>query len=209
MGLIVSRILNEADLPSIERIAEVKRQLVGPKYDQYIVKAIQVLKRYHPYAVASMNDDDLRKTVEIVDVISVESHGMLKRLSGACTGCGWCCSQTSDIIVTEEDTTRISRQLKTKKDELFKFDGREWSIKQANPCQWWNQRNGRCAIYNIRPYTCRSWPLGVNEQGAKAVAAEPSCNFSIAVLVHKVLGALESASRQDGPQSTCLNLPQV
>jgi uncharacterized protein len=198
MDLLVSRILKEGDLPSIEQMAGIKRQVVGPKYDQYIAKAIQMLKNDHACVVANMTDDELRKTVEIVDVISIESHGMLKRLAGACTGCGWCCSQTSDIVVTDEDATRISRQLNTQKDELFKFDGQEWSIKRATPCQWWNNRNGRCTIYNIRPYTCRSWPLGVNEQGANAVAAEPECNFSVAVLVHKVLSALEAASKQGG-----------
>lgn len=193
MDFILSRILKEADLAEIEQMAAVKKRVVGPKYDRYITQAIETLKSVNPESVAGLNDDELRKAVEIIDVISVESQGMMKRLAAACTGCGWCCSKTEGIIVTDEDATRISRQLKQKKEALFSFDGREWSIKKAQPCQWWNPRNGRCTIYNMRPYTCRSWPLGVNAQGVKAVAAEADCNYSVGVLVYKVLSALASA----------------
>ena len=199
MSAILSRIVKETDLAAIEKMVVVKRRTLGPKYDRYKERVIEVLGSKYPSAIAGLDTVELKQIITVVDIIGVESHGMMKRLGGACTGCGWCCSQTAGIIVTAEDAERISREVKKKKEDLFSFDGREWSIKSARPCQWWNPRNGRCTIYNLRPRTCRSWPLGVNEQGKSSLVAEADCNYSVGVLAYKVLGALAVAERSSPP----------
>jgi Fe-S-cluster containining protein len=120
----------------------------------------------------------------------------MKRLAAACPGCGWCCSKTLKIHVVAADVERLSRELKKKKEEIFTFDGHEWFIKNAQPCQWWNPKNGRCTIYNIRPRTCRDWPLAENRDRVHTLVAVADCHYSVGVMVYKVLGALAVAREQ-------------
>ena len=193
MSHILSRIVKATDLEAIEKLIPVKRQSVGFKYDMYLAQVVEVLTSKHQSSVEGIAPDELKRIVTVVDLIGVESHGLMKRLAAACTACGWCCSQTKAIHIPGVEVDRLSRELKKKKDEIFTFDGREWWIKKAEPCQWWNPRNGRCAIYNIRPRTCRAWPLAENQDGIHTLVAAPDCHYSVGVLVYKVLGALAVA----------------
>ncbi len=193
MSEILSRIVKANDLETIEKMVLVKRQNVGFRYDMYLARVVEVLMSKHPPHVEGIAPLELKRIVAVVDLIGVESHGLMKRLASACTACGWCCSQTLKIHVPAAEVERLSRELKKKKDDIFTFDGHEWWIKQAQPCQWWNSRNGRCTIYNIRPRTCRAWPLAENQDGVHTLVAAPDCHYSVGVLVFKVLGALTVA----------------
>jgi len=209
VGEILSRILKKSDLEAIEKMAEVKRRSVGIKYESYLRRVAEVLKLKHAGTVAGIGTDELNRIIAVVDIIGIESHGLMKRLAAACPGCGWCCSQTVAIHVVAADVERLSRQLKKKKEDLFSYDGREWFIKKAQPCQWWNPRNGRCTIYNIRPRTCRDWPLAENREHVHTLVAAADCHYSVSVLVYKVLGALSVAAETQGDTPARVTSPDA
>ncbi|PVV84420.1 YkgJ family cysteine cluster protein [Dehalogenimonas alkenigignens] len=176
----------EQDLAAVQAMVADKRQKVGIKYDRFITRVAEVLRTNYPSAFP-MPDDQLKELVAAVDVIGEESRGLMKKLGEYCAGCGWCCSRTSKIVVNQKDAERISRELRRKTEDLFSHEENEWTIKDACPCQWWNPRNGRCTIYNIRPETCRTWPLAINERGQKMLHPVPECAFAVLVLADKVL----------------------
>jgi Fe-S-cluster containining protein len=172
---------------------------LGQKYQKFIAQVILVLRENFPSATV-YNDADLAQLAAIADVIGHDSRAMMKRLKTACTGCGWCCSKTKRIVVTEADADRISRKLKQKREALFVFNNGEWEIRQAQPCQWWNPRNGRCTIYNERPHTCRSWPLGINDNDINAIIPQSECNYAVVALAHKTVMLLQAIEAGQGTQ---------
>jgi hypothetical protein len=186
--------ISGADLAKAREIAASHFTSIGPKYERYVSQAAATLMELYP-AARDIPADELKEIISVTDIIAIDSRGMMKRLKASCNGCGWCCSETRRIIVDEEDAVRISRKLKQKRDELFTFDGKDWLIKKAHPCGWWNPRNGRCLIYNDRPSTCRVWPLGVNDAGHHTVQPVAHCNYAVMVLVNKVIWTLESAAK--------------
>ncbi|XUX00743.1 MAG: YkgJ family cysteine cluster protein [Dehalogenimonas sp.] len=192
MSHLLSGLLKESELATLAQIATVKRDLQGARYDTYVDRVIEVLKVRYP-ELNKLLSAELRDVATMVDVWGIESRSMMKMLKDACIGCGWCCSQTSTVIVDREDTERISKQLHQKREKLFVSDGKYWYIKRCCPCQWWNSRNGHCLIYSIRPSTCRWWPLQVNEYGQDTLHNASECNYSVMVLVYKVIGALRAA----------------
>lgn len=179
----------EQDLAAVKAMVADKRQKVGVKYERFITRAVEVLRTNYPSAFP-MPDDQLKELVAAVDVIGEESRGLMKKLGDYCTGCGWCCSMTGKIVVNQKDAERISRALGRRTEELFSHEGNEWTIKHARPCQWWNPKNGRCTIYNIRPDTCRIWPLAINERGQKMLHPMSECAFAVLVLADKVVRQL-------------------
>jgi uncharacterized protein len=181
----------QKDLAEVKAMVEIKRRKLGVKYERFVSQVVAVL-RANNSAFETMSDEQVVELVGLVDVIGEESRGTFKKLGEYCTGCGWCCSKTSKIVVTKEDAERISRAQKQKIEELFKFDGKEWSIKNAHPCQWWNPKNGRCTIYNIRPQVCRVWPMAVNEIGQKMVHSNAECSYAVMVLASKVINYLRN-----------------
>jgi uncharacterized protein len=181
----------QRDIAEVKAMAETKRRKLGVKYDRYVAQVVGVL-RANNTAFETMSDDQMTELVMLVDVIGEESRGVMKQLGQYCTGCGWCCSKTSKIVVTKEDTERISRALKQKIEDLFQFDGKEWAIKKSHPCGWWNPKNGRCTIYNIRPLVCRVWPMAVNEIGQKMVHSVAECSYAVMVLASKVIRYLQN-----------------
>ncbi|APV44053.1 hypothetical protein Dform_00698 [Dehalogenimonas formicexedens] len=171
----------------------------GEKYERYIATVGAALLKVYPPA-RNFSPSELVDIVSITDIIGPESRAIMKRMKEACTGCGWCCSQTRRIVVDEADTIRISRKLKRKREDIFALDGKDWVIKQAHPCGWWNPKNGRCQIYGERPRTCRVWPLGINELNQQTVQAVAQCNYAVMVLANKVIWMLQSAEKAAGAQ---------
>ncbi|MEN8614520.1 YkgJ family cysteine cluster protein [Dehalogenimonas sp. THU2] len=189
---ILKNVFAESDLVHAEHGAELNFQNLGAKYAKYVAQAISDLKLNYPPA-RSFSDDELRKIVAVADVVGLDSRTRMKRFKSACSCCGWCCSKTHRIVVREEDADRISRKLKAKRADLFVFDGKDWLIKDVHPCRWWNPRNGRCAIYNDRPHTCRVWPMGINDAGENTIIPESHCNYAVMTLVYKAINILEAA----------------
>lgn len=169
----------------------------GEKYKKYVAQVGAALLDIYPPA-HQLPPEEIIDLISVIDIIGPDSRGLMKRLRESCTGCGWCCSQTKRIVVDEEDTLRISRKLKQKREDLFTYDGKEWLIKKAHPCGWWNPKNGRCTIYADRPGTCRVWPLGVTEAGHKTIQPMEHCNYAVMVTVNKVIWTLENAAKQGG-----------
>ncbi len=190
--------MSDADLAKARETASIRLSMLGVKYEKYIDRAAARLLELYPAAM-SVPEAELSDIIRVADVVAIDSRGMMKRMKSACSGCGWCCSQTRRIVVNEEDTVRVSRALKRKRDDIFTLDGKEWLIKQAHPCGWWNPKNGRCLIYNNRPGTCRTWPLGTNQEGNKTIHPVWQCNYAVTALVNKALWALESAAKASPP----------
>ncbi|ADJ26441.1 protein of unknown function UPF0153 [Dehalogenimonas lykanthroporepellens BL-DC-9] len=182
------------DLEKAQELIADKRRVIGPRYDEYLNRTAVLLRDNFPQMFQAMTDDNLRNFIAVVDISGGPSRGQMKRWAEACDGCGWCCSQTSRIVVTAEDVERISKALKQKPQTFFIQDGKDWVIKQAHPCGWWNPRNGRCAIYNIRPYTCRVWPQTTDQDGKHALQEMPECRYSVTVLAARVVDAIREVS---------------
>jgi len=190
--------ISDFDLAEARKIAASHFEIIGDKYKKYVAKVGAELLNAYPAANA-FSPEELIDIIAVTDVIGTDSRGLMKRLKASCTGCGWCCSETKRIVIDEEDTLRISRKLKQKRDDLFALEGTDWTIKKAHPCGWWNPKNGRCLIYNDRPSTCRVWPLGTTDAGLKTVQPMHHCNYAVMVLVNKVIWTLQSAAaRQAG-----------
>lgn len=168
------------------------------KYQKYVATVGTALLTVYPPA-KNFTPSELVDIISITDIIGPESRAIMKRLKEACTGCGWCCSQTRRIVIDESDTERISRKLKRKREEIFALDSKDWVIKQSHPCGWWNPKNGRCQIYNERPVTCRVWPLGINDKGQQTVQAVWQCNYAVMVLANKVIWMLQTADKAGQP----------
>ncbi len=187
--------LSEEDLIEARKIvAKYFVSNFGERYRQYLSTVGMALLRVFPPA-ASLTPDELVDIIAITDVIGPDSHSLMKRLGESCTGCGWCCSQTERIVVEEEDTLRISRKLKIRRDDIFTHEGNSWLIKKSKPCGWWNPKNGRCQIYNDRPAICRLWPLGSTEAGQPTMHPVPQCNYSVMVTVNKVIWLMQAAKK--------------
>ena len=187
--------LSESDLTEARKIvAKFFISDFGERYRQYLSTVGAALLKVFPPA-ASFTPDELVDIIAITDVIGPDSRAIMKRFKESCTGCGWCCSQTRRIVVEEEDTLRISRKLKIKREDIFSREGNSWIIKKSHPCGWWNPKNGRCQIYNDRPAICRSWPLGLTEAGQPTMQPVPQCNYSVMVSVNKVIWILQSAEK--------------
>lgn len=180
-------------LAPVRALIEQKQKRHGEKYQRFIRAVAALLRAEYPEVFGKMPDDRLSGMIAFVDVFVEDSKAMMKRLKDACTGCGWCCSQTSGIIISAEDAERISRELKQKKTDLFVFREGVWWIKSAHPCGWWNPRNGRCRIYNIRPQTCRNWPTIDNHDGVACLQPVEECAYAVKVTAVKVLDLLDPA----------------
>ncbi|MGI2335876.1 MAG: YkgJ family cysteine cluster protein [Dehalogenimonas sp.] len=171
-----------------------KRKVIGPRYDIYRMEVVELLRRNFPQTFQEMNDDNLKNFIGVVDISGGPSRGQMKRLQEHCNGCGWCCSKTSRIVVVQEDVDRISRELKQKKENLFSNNGKEWTIKQGHPCQWWNPGSGRCSIYKVRPLTCRTWPQTKDSKGIYGLHSMPECRYSVVVMAYRVVEAVKAVS---------------
>lgn len=182
------------DLDKAQELIADKRKVIGPRYDEYLNRTAILLRDNFPKMFEGMTDDNLRNFIAVVDISGGPSRGQMKRWAEACDGCGWCCSQTSRIVVTADDAARIARALKQKPEALFAWDGKDWTIKQAHPCGWWNPRNGRCEIYNIRPLTCRVWPQTTDQDGQHALQEMPECRYSVTVLASRVVDAIREVA---------------
>jgi Fe-S-cluster containining protein len=184
------------DLSTARKHVNITRQKIGPRYDAYLNKVVEALREGFPLAFQSMTDENLREFVALIEFTTDVSHGFMKRLKEACDGCGWCCSQTSHIVVSGADADRISRRLRQKREDLFMYtttdNGKEWIIKRGHPCQWWNSKNGRCAIYNSRPQTCRNWPQTTDDEGRHGLQIRSECRYSVMVMVYRTLEALKT-----------------
>ena len=185
--------ISDADLVEArEKVAFHRNGEFGEKYKEYLAKVSLALLEVYPPA-REFSPTDLQDVVSISAICGEVSRGAKKLLRDACTGCGWCCSQTSRIVVEEQDTLRISRELTRKREDIFAKDGQDWMIKRASPCQWWNPKNGRCSIYNIRPRVCRLWPLWIDKTGRQTIQPVVQCNYAamalVNIIVWRILGA--------------------
>jgi Fe-S-cluster containining protein len=102
-----------------------------------------------------------------------------------CDKCGWCCKNCYPIEVTEEDIKKAGgfrdlEPIKTTDGEVLPI----FSLKI--PCELLTEDN-RCSIYEVRPKSCGSYPLGINE-GKNIVQRNPKCGYITNLLLNKVEG---------------------
>jgi Fe-S-cluster containining protein len=129
----------------------------------------------------------------MVDLIELESLDILEKYKDSCNRCGWCCSETSTIVVAPEDVKNISKKLHRKREEIFLLKDKDWQIKKTKPCQWWKPNNSKCQIYQIRPRVCRTWPLTIDDNEKRTLHSVSECNYSVTILASKVVGVLRTA----------------
>ena len=78
-----------------------------------------------------------------------------------CQQCGLCCfTPGAGLLLEKEDFDRIAGKIgKRKLERLSRFDKAQdaWILRQ--PCPFYDRAGRRCRIYEIRPQTCRKYPL--------------------------------------------------
>jgi len=78
-----------------------------------------------------------------------------------CQQCGLCCyTPGAGLILEREDFDRIASKIGRKRlKSLSRYDKtiNAWILKQ--PCPFYDQDKRGCKIYEIRPQTCRKYPL--------------------------------------------------
>ncbi len=78
-----------------------------------------------------------------------------------CQQCGLCCyTPGAGLLLEKEDFDRIAGKIgKRKLERLSRFDRSRnvWILRQ--PCPFYDRANRGCKIYEIRPSTCRKYPL--------------------------------------------------
>jgi hypothetical protein len=78
-----------------------------------------------------------------------------------CQQCGLCCfTPGAGLLLEKEDFDRIAAKIgKRKLERLSRFDRAldGWILKQ--PCPFYDHAKRGCKIYEIRPLTCRKYPL--------------------------------------------------
>jgi uncharacterized protein len=183
----------EQNLQTVMELIAQKRKKRGETYERFLWTVAQLLRAEFPDNFSELPEAQLQNLIAFVDTVGEDTQAMMKRLKAACAGCGWCCSETGSIVVSAEDAEQISRKLKQKKEDLFVIRDNEWTIKNAHPCQWWNQKTGRCQIYSIRPVTCRIWPSSLpNEKGVRCLQPVAECAYAVRVTAVKVMESLEA-----------------
>ena len=78
-----------------------------------------------------------------------------------CQQCGLCCfTPGAGLLLEKEDFDRIAGKIGKKRlERLARFDKAQnaWILKQ--PCPFYSRAKRGCKIYDIRPMTCRKYPL--------------------------------------------------
>lgn len=122
-----------------------------------------------------------------------EVDAYLKMKGSLCSNCGMCC-QTHQIVMSEMDVFRLSREINPsvyiKPDPERK--GR-YNFKEI-PCSF-HQTNNRCSIYNVRPQSCRNYPLTVRGERER-MTRDPRCNFVVRFFIEKTLAILSQEEEE-------------
>ncbi len=80
-----------------------------------------------------------------------------------CQGCGKCCKESEEILVTPMDLQRIADHfyisVERTKAKFTKRLGQYRGIKRTQPCMFYDETKARCKIYAARPQICRDYPF--------------------------------------------------
>jgi Fe-S-cluster containining protein len=79
-----------------------------------------------------------------------------------CLSCGNCCKTTSPIF-TEKDVERISKYLKMKavafETQYLERDDDDFMVLNTpGPCNFFDESDNSCFIYDVRPKACSEYP---------------------------------------------------
>ncbi len=84
-----------------------------------------------------------------------------------CYSCGECCKNAPSISFSKEDLAEIAEFFHLSQKDLLDGLDIKWreDIEQfllpANPCPFLD-KNNLCKIYKVRPFSCKSYPIGVS-----------------------------------------------
>lgn len=101
-----------------------------------------------------------RRTPKNLDYVMQELHENEFNKTD-CLTCGNCCKTTSPIF-TEKDVERISKHLKMKvanfESQYLERDEDEFMVLKSAPCNFFDESDNSCFIYDVRPKACSEYP---------------------------------------------------
>jgi len=111
------------------------------------LKAIHALKKEELNRLANTTD---RETFEELD----------------CLDCANCCKNLP-AAVNNADIQRIAKHLNINQSDfrrkyLVKDEDGDW-VTQSKPCPFLNLQDNRCKIYEVRPQSCKDYPITGND----------------------------------------------
>lgn len=114
----------------------------------------------------------------------------LKKITNfqGCSACGRCC-QVCDIVMTDQDVKRLSREINPAfyiKQDPHRKDRYNFRDK---PCAFLDY-HGKCKVYNLRPQSCRNYPL-ISPEGYSRMSRDPDCMFITRYFIEKSLSMLK------------------
>jgi len=125
-----------------------------------------------------LTDEELREVIFICvmgndgnDIKFVQNHPEL------CEMCGWCCKNCNPILVRPHEVPQLpnTNAISLYNNDLFTINV---------PCIY-QKRDNKCGIYENRPESCKTFPIGV-KNGSLNVQRDVNCMFIYNFLINKV-----------------------
>jgi len=151
-------------------------------------------------------EDEVKQAAQTLSGLNqYQIAALLRDQDAHCTRCGECCRRCTPIAVTKQEMKQIAKHLDTpykkmkKRLHLKHVETGLYELR-GKPCPLFREPD-TCTVYNIRPQSCRLYPLGrfALEQCATGIMRLPSdCPAIEDMLLHQLLAQIvyEKAVRE-------------
>jgi Fe-S-cluster containining protein len=98
-----------------------------------------------------------------------------------CQRCGACCNVFEGVKISKGEIKRLAVP-QHEWCATFRQFARSTYLKQ--PCRYYDNADGKCTIYNIRPRTCREFPTRIEEgpKSARRIIVSENCPAALKAL---------------------------
>lgn len=114
-----------------------------------------------------------------------------------CQRCGKCCSAFDGVKISKGEIKRLAVPPNEWRDTFMLF-ARSTYLKQ--PCRFQDAATGKCTIYNMRPRTCREFPVRITQdtKPARRMIVSGNCPAALKTLA-EIAAELGGAKGADKP----------
>ena len=125
-----------------------------------------IVKRVKDFTGSLATDEEVQKAVGSLSRLSFNEFERMSRYQDKfCNSCGKCCRECHPVDFMKEELRAVAKRLGTSYKKLKKkLNARprgEYNViaVPGKPCPFLEGRN-ECTIYDLRPHSCRLYPLG-------------------------------------------------
>lgn len=129
---------------------------------------------------AHLDDADLKEIIHFGTILWNPAEMIEFRNDDYCNRCGYCCTETSPILIQSFEAKKYLA------DPFFKDNilpnGDDFKFRQDLPCKYYDESNKKCKIYKKRPKNCKLYPFG-----GLAFYINPKCSYALKVATNKIV----------------------